>query len=367
MANTVTCYPLGNADTTLIELNNGQVVLFDYANMRCEDDKDDKRCDLPKELNKVVENDYDVVAFTHGDRDHINGFSEYFYLEHAKKYQSDERKKINDLWVPAAVILETALDNPEADVLKAEAIYRLKNKKRVKIFSKPDKLKDWLKKEGIKFEDVSHLFVNAGTLVPGWTLGGNGIEFFVHSPFSEHIDDKDIERNEACIIVQAVFNNTHKTALLMGADADSDLLDSIVDVTKFYKRENRLEWDICNLPHHSSYKSINALERGKTKTTPTKNVKWLFEEKGRAKAIMISPSWEIPANYGEVQPPHKEAANYYGDVATLKDREYKITMEHPSKEYPKPLKIVIDEDGFTLEKINPAMAFITNKPAPKAG
>lgn len=367
MNDTITFYPLGNADTTLIELANGKKILFDYANMKNSEDEKDKRCDLPKELNKSVKGDYDVVAFTHADKDHIKGFSDYFFLEHEKKYQEDERKKIDDLWVPAAIILETTLDNPEAEILRSEARYRLKNKKRIKVFSKPDKLKVWLKQEGIEFEEVSHLFVNAGTLVPGWVLSECGIEFFVHSPFSEHIDDKEIERNEACIIVQAVFNNAHNTAMILGADADSDLLDSVIDVTKFYKREKRLEWDIFHLPHHSSYKSINVSERGESKTTPTKNVKWLFEEKGRSICIKISPSWEIPVKCGETQPPHKEAANYYKDVACLLKGEYKVTMEHPTKEDPKPMKIVIDDDGFTLEKISPSLAFISNKPAPKAG
>jgi len=360
-------YPLGNADTTLIKLDNGQVVLFDYANKKDANDEKDKRCDLPVELNKDVKGDYDVVAFTHADKDHINKFSDYFYLEHAKKYQEGERRKINDLWVPAAIILETNLDNPEAEILRTEARYRLKNKKRIKVFSKPEKLKDWLKKEGVKYEEVSHLLVNAGTLVPGWNLKNNGIEFFVHSPFSEKIDDKEIERNEACLIMQAVFNNTHNSAMILGADADSVLWDDIVEITKYYKREERLAWDILHISHHCSYKALNKDERGKTKTSPIKNVKWLFETKGREKGTMISPSWEIPSNYGDIQPPHKEAANYYEDVKDLKDGEFKVTMEYPTKDEPKPIKISIDDDGITLEKINPSLLFLTNKPAPKAG
>jgi hypothetical protein len=367
MKNFVKFYPLGNADTTLIKLDNDQVILFDYANMKNADDKNDKRCDLPTELNKDVKGDYDVVAFTHADEDHIKKFSEYFYLEHTQKYQEGARKKINDLWVPAAIILETNLDNPEAKILRSEARHRLKNKKGIKVFSKPEKLKDWLEKEGIKYEDVKHLLVNAGNLVSGWTLEKNGIEFFVHSPFSEKVDDKEIERNEASIIVQAVFNNKYKSVLILGADAKSDLWDEIIGITKHYKREERLAWDIFHISHHCSYTALNNTERGKTKTTPTENVKWLFETQGREKGILISPSWEIPSNYGEIQPPHKEATNYYNDVKDLKDGEFKVTMEYPSKEEPKPIKIMIDDDGITLEKISPSLAFLTNKPAPKAG
>jgi hypothetical protein len=71
---TLTFFPLGNADCTRIELSNGRTLLFDYANMCCEDDPNDKRCNLPELLRdrlKATGKDYyDVVAYTHLDNDH---------------------------------------------------------------------------------------------------------------------------------------------------------------------------------------------------------------------------------------------------------------------------------------------------------
>lgn len=369
MSHKITFYPLGNADTTLIELANEKKILFDYANMRNQDDEDDKRIDLPKELDKIVESEFDVVAFSHADEDHINKFSEYFYLEHDTKYQGKGRKKIKDLWVPAAVILQkdSELKHDDGKLLKKEAKHRLKNKKGIKVFSKPDKLKDWLKNEGISFDDVSHLIVNAGTLVPDWTINDEGVEFFVHSPFSEHIDDKDIERNEASIILQATFDNSKSSKFILGADADSELWNDIVSITKYYKKEERLEWDIFHISHHCSYKSLNKDDRGKGKTQPIEKVKWLFETKGNSGSIIISPSDAIPSNNDEVQPPHKEADMYYKDVEILKDGDYKVTMEYPSKEKPEPINVIIDDSGVTIKKIVVSAGFASNKPAPRAG
>jgi len=45
-------FPLGNADTLRLDLADGRKVLVDYANMRCADDDDDLRCDLPAELRR---------------------------------------------------------------------------------------------------------------------------------------------------------------------------------------------------------------------------------------------------------------------------------------------------------------------------
>ena len=53
--------------------------------------------DLPAKLRANLEaagkDSYNVVAFTHADEDHIKGFSEFFYLEYAEKYQDDTRIK----------------------------------------------------------------------------------------------------------------------------------------------------------------------------------------------------------------------------------------------------------------------------------
>jgi beta-lactamase superfamily II metal-dependent hydrolase len=369
MKHKTTCYPLGNADSTLIELSNGKKILFDYADMKSKDDANDKRIDLPAELNKLVKNDFDVVAFSHADEDHVKGFSEYFYLEHDKKYQSTDRKKINDLWVSAAVLLQkdSEISHEDGRIMKKEARYRLKNKARIKVFSKPEKLQDWLKTEGIAYDDVKHLLVNAGTLVPGWDLKNDGVEFFVHSPFSENIDDKNIDRNEACIILHATFNNEKNSKIIFGADADSSLFNDIVDITKYYKREERLEWDIFHISHHCSYKALNEADRGKSKTAPTAQVKWLFEEKGKEGGILISPSWEIPEKNEEVQPPHKEAAMYYKDVEALKKGEFRVTMEFPTKENPEPIIIEIGEDGVKIQKKVISAGFASSKTPPRAG
>ena len=108
-------FPLGNADTARLDLADGRKILFDYAAMRCADDPYDKRCDLPTELSrdlhKAGRDYFDAVCITHTDSDHCKGFGEFFWLEHAAKYQGIGRVKIKELWVPAAAILEENLED----------------------------------------------------------------------------------------------------------------------------------------------------------------------------------------------------------------------------------------------------------------
>ena len=125
-------FPLGNADTLRLDLADGRKVLVDYAAMRNEDDDEDKRCDLPAELRhdlkKAGRDFFDAVCITHTDSDHCKGFGEFFWLEHAAKYQDVDRIKIKELWVPAAAVLEEGLKG-DARLVRAEARHRLRKGK----------------------------------------------------------------------------------------------------------------------------------------------------------------------------------------------------------------------------------------------
>jgi len=349
----MTFYPLGKADCCKIDLANGKKLLFDYADMRDDEDEKDLRIDLSKVLKDDLKDakryDFDVVAFTHADDDHIHGFSEFFYLEHAKKYQDEDRIKIKDLWVPAAIITEEGVDD-EARILRAEAQHRLRKGKGIRVFSRPDRLKDWLKDNRLTIEDRTNLITDAGKIIPGFDKITDGIEFFVHSPFAFRMEDRLEDRNEDSLIVQATFNvdGSETRALIIG-DSTHEVLTDIVNISKFHKREDRLKWDIYDIPHHCSYLALSS-DKGKDKTDPVAAVKWLLSQ-GSMKGKLISCSDLIPTDDENAQPPHRQAANYYREVAEKIDGEFKVTMDHPKPSKPGPLVIIIDKWGATIEKI----------------
>jgi glyoxylase-like metal-dependent hydrolase (beta-lactamase superfamily II) len=69
MTATITFYPLGDADSSLIELADKRIILIDYGN-----EGKPGSIDLPRALRaklKIIQRDYfDAVVFTHFDRDH---------------------------------------------------------------------------------------------------------------------------------------------------------------------------------------------------------------------------------------------------------------------------------------------------------
>jgi hypothetical protein len=341
-------FPLGNADSCLLDSSAGKKFLFDFGNEGNPEDKNDKRIDLAKELRSDLDsanrNDYDVVGFTHLDNDHVCGAPAFFYFEHAAKYQSKERAKILQMWVPAAVIIEDKLDG-DAAIVQAEARYRFKNKLGIKVFSRPDRLGDWMSKQGLNVADYTDFIVDAGQIVPGFDLVTDGIEFFVHSPFAEHCDGEVIDRNDASLVFQVRFAEGANTKnLILSADTTHEIWKSIVSVTQYHNRHDRLEWDVFKLPHHCSYLSLSS-EKGKEKTAPIDEVKWIFEEQSQDGCYVISTSDPIP-KVDTDQPPHRQAANYYKEVMANRDGDFMVTMEHPNTESPKPMVFEIDSNGL---------------------
>jgi len=354
----ITVFPLGNADTTRIDLRDGRQMLVDYADMRNAADPSDKRINLPAELRKDLRaarrDAFDVVCFTHLDNDHVCGASDFFSFDHAAKYQGGERIKIKELWVPAGAITEAGLQDC-GRVIREEAKYRLKQGYGIRVFSRPAALQGWLEANGLTVDARRHLITDAGQLVPGFSkFGPAGVEFFIHSPFGFRRDDRGIEdRNQDSVVFQATFNEgLRDTRALFTADMTWLGLKDIVDITRKHGNDARLEWDIMKVPHHCSYLSLSD-EKGKDHTTPVEEVRWLHEDAGRFRSIMVATSWPLPVpgtpEDEDAQPPHRQAANYYKAVQfdPSRDGDFVVTMER-TKVNPRPTEIEVTARGAKL-------------------
>lgn len=363
-------YPVGNGDCSQIVLANKKRLLFDFCHRRNAEDEDDPRIDLhatlSDELRAAGRKHFEVVALTHLDDDHIAKSTEFFYLEHAKKYQDEDRKKINQLWVPAAAILEKGLTG-EAAVWRSEARHRLKNGQGIRVFSRPSNLKDWLESEGLSLTDREHLITDAGQRVPGFDLGKDGVEFFVHSPFAKHADDQTILRNESAIILHATFEvDNRKTRYLIVGDSTWEILEEIVDITRNKKRDVRLQWDIYNVPHHCSYLALGP-KKGKEQTKPVVNVQWLLDQCQKG-AIAVSSSGPIPSTDTN-DPPHRQAASTYRKTITDNNgHKFVVTMEYPNVKKPKILEVEIGGRGAVLKTLSVVgVSSLVRSSTPRAG
>jgi len=361
----LTFYPLGNAHTCLLELSNNKKILFDYANMH-DGTTIDRRINLEKELANIEE--FEIVMFSHPHEDHTKGASNFFYLDHTEKYQSDERKKIKELWISAAFLLDTELeDGSDAKIIRTEARHRLKNRYGIKVFAEPGSLTTWLEEEGLTYDDVKDFIVHAGEIIKSESLGDE-IQFFVHAPFSNDCEDVQ-DKNEQSIVLQVRLYNhigvfKRETNLLITGDATYNILDKVVDISKSKGNEEYLKWDIYDIPHHCSYTGLNEKDENEIyRITPTENIQWLLSQ-SMPNAKMVASCEKITE---ETSPPHliaKRAYEYY----TADDVEFLVTMEHYVDEEDNPYPIVFNIDylGVTKEAIDSKKVYF-KKSSPRAG
>lgn len=375
---TLTFFSLGNAASCRIKLENGKRILFDYANTRKPDESEDLRCDLPsllrEDLAESGKDYFEVVAFTHLDEDHYKGASDFFWLEHAQKYQGEGRIKIKTLWVPAAVITEEGVDKEEGRIIRREARYRFKEGKGIRVFSRPERLRKWCESNGIDLETRKSLITDAGQVVPGLTKEQDGLEFFVHSPHAKRLNEREVEdRNDDALVMQATFvvDGVESKVLLM-SDITHEVITDIVEITRDKKkRPERLEWDIAKVPHHCSYKAIGP-EKGEDQTEPVENVDWLYTKRQQQGAYLVSSSNIIPkkGTKEDEDPysPHRQAANYYKSVLALPSMKWLVTMEQPKETDPKPIEFEIGRLKVNLKKrAATAASLATGVSAPRAG
>ena len=380
----LTFFPLGNADCIRIDLNNGRTLLLDYAHMGDPADDDDLRCNLPRELrDELGKRDYfDVVAFTHLDRDHYARSTEFFYFEHIKKYQDDvdgePRIKMNEMWVPAAIITEPLAKDAdsEAKAIQKEARERFKAKSGIRVFSRPARLKQWCERNDIDFKEREYLVTDAGRVVPGFTAARDEVEFFGHSPFAVRQDENTVEdRNNDALVFHATFlAGGRETMLFLASDVGHELLTDIVTVTESKGNDKRLQWHIFKLPHHCSHHSLSSKPRKGDKSEPEKEISKLFEGYGQDGCIVVSTSEPIPEKGSDrdkkkgANPPHRQAANYYREDVVDDRDDFKVTMEHPDPDGPEPLVIQIDAFGSTVKKVTRGAAWVaTTSRTPRAG
>ena len=360
MSQTITFFPLGNAETILLELSNGKNLLFDYADTHT-NDLSDKRINLADELkDKEL---FDVVMFSHAHDDHVCGAKDFFEFDHAQKYQGDGRAVVKELWVSSAFILDKELDSEDARVIRQEARHRLKNKNGILVFAEPDELGVWLESNGMSSDDVDGLIIHAGTILDNSLHSlGDEVQFFVHAPFSEDAEGVT-DRNEPSIVMQVrLKNQSRETNILITGDTSHSVLEKIVIRSEDNNNSEYLSWDMYDIPHHCSYLSLSD-EKGDKMTTPTDVIIRLLLDYSQPNSVMVASCKPVSENSANDQPPHIEAKKAYEHFSG--NKKFLATMEYPTKQNPKPLRYCID--SFGIQEKLPRSASILASPAPRAG
>lgn len=342
MANYMTFFPVDNGDMTLIETKNKRYIMID-CNIR-DAQSDDKIYDCNEYLNNNLPTDngqiyLDAFFLTHSDNDHCRGIREYFNLCEPDKLD-DDKIRIDELYVPAKLMMDDEHYNDDADAIREEAQRRLdllgEDKadlpgNRIKIVGYSKELKDY-----------TNVIIPAGATID--TINGDedyGAEIFVLRPVKKANDDEESDVNDCTASFKISFEiNDNTYVAIIGGDLVCDNWKEVIELNP------DMEFDLLLAPHHCSWHAVSTED---THTGKADSDIESFLEKSKEKAYVVSSSKVIKRD--DDNPPSYRAKNVY--IKHLKEAErFKCTAEYPNENNPKPLTFKITGQGLSIKSID---------------
>jgi len=373
MSAKITFFPVGNGDSTLIQLNDSKdrddikqtSILIDcYFNGESEDQITELRNRLPKD-NKGRPY-VDVFCLSHPDRDHVGGLREHFHLGDLTDYNEDEDLKIiiREMWSSPIVFRRASKNFTLTEDSKA---WRTEAKRRVAIYRE--------RKQGQKgqattasgdriqlfgqdidndgndknadINNIVHLTDETFNCIDGRT--SNHIDINIIGPLPKGDVEEDEDRlgaNRSSIIMRYQIkpskDSKEATIFLTGGDAERAVWEHLWE--KYDKTPASLQYDILQVPHHCSWHVLSEANCSWRKGCRKVNVK------ARNALSQIIDGGTIvasckPIKDEDADPPCIGAKNEFVSIKNKASGEFICTGEYPSEENPEPLEILITESG----------------------
>ena len=349
----ITYFPVGNGDTTLLNLSDATNILIDCnITEDSRDDNEKERYSVHEHLLKGMRKDengnphLDAFILTHPDEDHCRGFCSTFYSGDPSRYSRADREKgsiiIDELWFTP----RTFPSSKEKLSESAKGFYN-EAERRMKLY-KSDDLGS--KKPGnrlriIGYSENPELEGLEGILtVPGNTInlinGDRKSDFslFIHAPFKNDTDSEGTERNNTSVAFQARFDmpGAENAGLaFFGGDSGCAVIKKIVEKSK----DEDLQWDLFLAPHHCSWYYFNEQSHEDNPTPEETSIELL---KMHRKGAYIIASCKPVVDDSESPPSFQAAKEYKKQVG---EGKFLVTMEYPNEKEPLPIHFIITRMG----------------------
>lgn len=377
MEHIIKFYPVGNADCTLIKLDNGKTIIVDCQILADLTDGHgtqvmfDIKADLLKELNKdsLGRPFVDLFISTHPHDDHCKGFAGNFYHGDVANYDKDKNKDeiiIEELWITPRG-LKNDLSAPAEDIRKEAKRRRELYDDDANFYGTKGNCLRIIGYDKDREYDGRYCYVPGKlvTSVHGSSL--SWLEIFIHAPFKEDVETskKEDDQNATSIVVQLGFKIAgyigYKSKVLMGGDAEHEIWQHILDNNT---DEEKLKWNIFLAPHHCSWSFFNDSDNKEETKLSAENI--LNKQIGNS-AHIVASSNEIKDD--DNNPPCYEAKQEYVKKLKAGSSHFLNTATHSKVgSISQPIVFKINENGKTLrENATVAGTFSISNPAPRAG
>lgn len=274
MTASITFFPVGNGDMTLITFDNGQKLLVDLHVRQAADDDDDDTPDVMADLRSRLARDgkgrlfVDGFLLSHPDKDHICGLQTHFHLGPPDEWDEDDDKiLIREMWSSPIVFRRASKSHVLCDDAKAwakearrrVALYREKGAAAVE----GDRIQIMGEDEDGKTDDIPGIVVKTDDVVTSLNcITAGAFEARLLAPIP-HGDDEELEdlldKNHSSVVLRFSIRGggiLDRCRFLTGGDAEVAIWERLWDKHGTY-RADWLSYDILQAPHHCSWHSLS--------------------------------------------------------------------------------------------------------------
>ncbi|MEM5497654.1 hypothetical protein WNY77_09645 [Paraglaciecola mesophila] len=358
MTATISFFPVGNGDMTLIQTDSGRNILID-CHIRSGDEHPDVINQLKEKLTRDSDERLfiDLLVWSHPDEDHCKGIDEHFHLGSPGDW-SDKKDLIfvNEIWSSPMVYRRADKNHKLCD--DAKALNR-EVKRRVKYFE-DNKVCDVGNYVLILGNDENGKTDNIQDIVMQLDSGHSYINNVNDYGFSARLlgpspkaeldeDEEKLGKNHSSVIMNyTITSGSNAVNFLSGGDAEVICWENLLKRMNDNDTKAYLEYDVLQAPHHCSWHSLSyeslskAKENGVVAETSVEAIEAL--SKAKNSAFIISSSNTIEDN--EKDPPAYKAKEEYEEIIDKVAGSFKCVNDHKNNNDENvPLEIVISSTG----------------------
>ena len=362
MIGTLSSFPVGNGDMTLIKTASGRHILIDLNIRAAADDPDDDTPDVAKMLCERLNRDskhrlyVDALLVSHPDKDHCTGLQKHFHLGPPNEWSSKANKIfIREIWSSPMVFRRTSRHHTLCDDAKA---FNAEARRRVKQFREDsesigdgDRILILGEDEDGKTDDLNKILIRVDeefSRVNGQEDSSMTVRLLGPLPKADDDDEEVLSKNNSSTILQfslAGGGIPDKCRFLTGGDTEVAIWE------KLWQRHRRhadwLSYDILQTPHHCSWHSLSYdswsdLGEDAEVCEDARNAL----SQARSGATIVSSSNAIKDDNND--PPCIRAKREYVSIADNVKGTFRCVGEYPSEKSPDVMEFEIAQHGPRL-------------------
>lgn len=372
MTATISFFPVGNGDMTLVETESGRKILIDLNIRAAADNSDDDTPDVVRALRKHLNHDeegrfyLDALLVSHPDKDHCTGFRKHFHLGPPSKWSSRANKIfIREIWSSPMVFRRASRKHVLCDDAKA---FNAEARRRVRQFRDSggfvgdgDRILILGEDENGKTDDLGTILIRVDeqfSLINGKTDWSMKTRLLGPVPNKDDDDDETLSKNNSSTILQFSLMGggiPDKCRFLTGGDAEVAIWERLWE--RHWWRSENLTYDILQTPHHCSWHSLSYdswSELGEDAEVCGDARKALSQARPGATLVASSDAIKDDDN----DPPCIRAKREYTSIADGVKGSFKCVGEHPSEASPKVLEFEIGSHGHWVRTISMGISAI---------